>query len=133
MGQKNSVPMTAVCLVLLIPSLSFWDPQGVLNKDKLIAETVLALIPQAELGGDSEDMSGHRAIYTMPMLACVTGAHSRELWRVPGASLPQIIDSYLAWKAKLGFLSWLEACPGFAHLRHLALPEGNPTPLGEMV
>lgn len=62
--------MTAVSLALLIPSLSFWDPQGVPNKDKLIAETVLALIPQAELGGDSEDMSGHRAIYTMPMLAC---------------------------------------------------------------
>lgn len=71
--------MTVVCLVLLIPPLSFWDPQGVLNKDKLIAETILALIPQTELGGDSEDMSGHRAIYTTPMLACVTGAHGREL------------------------------------------------------
>lgn len=109
--------MTVVCLVLLIPPLSFWDPQGVLNKDKLITETVLALIPQTELGGDSEDMSGHRAIYTTPMLACVTGAHGRELWKVPGVSLPQRIDSYLTWKAKLRFMSWLEACPGFAHLR----------------
>lgn len=70
MGQKNKAPVTVVCLVLIIPSPSFWDPQGVLNNDKLIAETVLALIPQAEPGGDSEDMSGHRAVYTVPMLAC---------------------------------------------------------------
>lgn len=63
----------------------------------------------------------------------MTGAHSRALWRVPDASLPQRIDSYLAWKAKLGLLSWLEACPGFAHLRHLGVLEGNSTLLGETV
>lgn len=127
MGQKNRAPMTVVCLALLIPSLSFWDPQGVLNKDKVIAETVFAPIPREETVKTCLATGLFTLCQCWPVM---TGAHSRELWRVPDASLPQRIDSYLTWKAKLRFLSWLEACPAFAHL---GMPEGNPTPLGETV
>lgn len=93
----------------------------------------MALIPQAELGGDSEDMSGHRAIYTMPVSACDDRCPPQGIWRVPDVSLPWRIDSYLAREARLGLLNWLEVGPRFAHLRQVGLLEGNFTPLVETV
>lgn len=39
---------------------------------ELIAGESLALVPHAELGGDSEDMSGHRVIYSTLLISAVT-------------------------------------------------------------
>lgn len=72
LGQRDKEPLAAISLATLI--LPFLQLLGLPRRpqQKLIAGESLALVPHAEPGGDSDDMSGHRAIYSTLLISAVT-------------------------------------------------------------
>lgn len=71
LGQRDREPLAASSLATLI--LPFLQLLGLPRRpqQKLTAGDSLALVPHAELGEDSEDMSSHRVIYSTLLISAI--------------------------------------------------------------